>query len=548
MEARTHRKDRTSRSSGPPPHVPVLRNCILPFASGALLVFAYPPFSVPILPFVGLVPLFLWLGRKKSGREVHWGGWAFAIPYFVGNLYGFLLISRFTLAGLPGVLGILVLHWATFFIVPIVLNVLNFTTGIPLPLAAPFVWVVSEHARTYGDLYFPWVTLGYSLSDWPILVQHADLVGVYGISAWLVFVNALIAEMLRGRRRSVGRALCAGLLAISVLAPVAYGLARWRQVERLAARAPRLTVAIAQPDVRQAMKWDPDSAAAVFAQVNRSIASAEASRPDLVVGPEACLPMVMGASEKRLPEEIGPGTVPLLIGVVTGIGEGESRQSGAHTITLYREHFNSAVLAAADRTVLGRHDKQVLVPVAEQIPYKGVFGFLLPFMRKQFGRFVKADHLNLLELPVGEREVPFGALICYESLFPRLVRRMSTMGAEFLVNITNDAWFGRTTFPYQHAGFCVLRAIENRRAIVRCANTGISAFYDPLGRSSKRTELFRGTTESGTIPLMTGLTVYDRLGDAAVFASYAMFAAFVFLAWRGRSRALVAPEPSGAGA
>jgi apolipoprotein N-acyltransferase len=512
------------------------RAYLLPFVSGLLTVFAFPPFSIAPLAFVGLVPLLVWLDRPLTAKTLHRGGWAFAIPYIGGNLYWFYELGRVNLIGLAGATGIIILFWATFFIFPIVVNVTNHRYRLPLPLVAPLVWVVSECARGYGDFAFPAVTLGYALSGWPSLIQHADVVGVYGISWWIVLVNALLAGMITARNdRTRVRAYAACLLA-AVALPAAYNTIRWRQVERELAGASTIRVAVIQPNVEQRMKWNLSAATEIFARINGMIAEAETDGPDLVVGPEASFPLVQSESATRLPDDITAGRRPLLIGSVTGVGEGVSHLVGPRTVTIYQRHYNSAVLAAADRSILGRHDKQYLVPVTERIPYQSVFEAALPFMRMQFGRFIPAGTLAVMELPVGDRRIPFGTLICYESVFPGLARRLRTMGALLLVNISNDSWFGDTSFPFQHVGFCAYRAIENRVCVVRSANTGISGVYDPLGRPTARTPIFTQTRFTASVPLVSIPTWYDRLGDLAMYASWAATGIFLALAWHGHRR------------
>jgi apolipoprotein N-acyltransferase len=303
------------------------------------------------------------------------------------------------------------------------------------------------------------------------------------------------------------------------------------------ARADTLPVAVIQPNVTQAFKWDPASAAATYRKVNVLIAEAEREDPALVVGPEACLPFAVSEGSTRLPAEIAAGTRPLLLGVVTGIGEGRRGKLDGHPVTVYRRHYNSALLVDADRTVLDRHDKQYLVPFTEQVPYKRVLGFVLPMMRKQFGKFVPAADLHLLTVPGQPRPVRFGALVCYESLFPALVARLRGMGADFMVNVTNDAWFGRSTFPYQHAGMSTLRAIENRVSIVRAANTGVSAFYDPLGRPGLRTGIFRNGALVGLVTLSSaGPTVLARIGHLLLVPVYGGVLLFLWLRFRAHRR------------
>lgn len=510
---------------------------LAPLVSGVLTLLAFPPISIAPLAFVGLVPLLLWLDRPHPARALLRGGLAFAIPYVAGCIYWFFVLGSVTPIAFVAAAIIVSMYVATFFIFPIVVNVLNHTVRLPLPLVAPFVWVVSEHARGYSDLAFPVVTLGYALSDWPSLLQHADLVGVWGISAWVVFVNGAIAAVVgagRGRRE---RLAWAGALLVAIALPVAYGSVRWRAVEREIAQAPTLRVAVIQPNIAQEEKWNVRTVEEIFRRLDGMIRAADATSPDLVVGPEASFPLVQPATAARLPVEISAGTSPLLLGSVVGLGEGKPRTAGTRTYFNYDLHHNAAVLAGPDRAILGRHDKVYLVPVAERIPYARVFGAFLPFMQKQFGRFLPGEELHTLSLPAPSGAVPFGALVCYESLFPDLSRRLTAQGARFLVNISNDAWFGDTTFPHQHAGFCALRAIENRRVVVRSANTGISAVYDPLGRVVGRTELFREATLTTSIPLLSSGTVYGAVRDSVLWLSYLVVAACLGAAWRRRKRA-----------
>jgi apolipoprotein N-acyltransferase len=503
---------------------------LLPFISGALSIFAFPPFSIPILPFVGLVPFILWLERPRTGNEVLVGGLAFAVPYFVGNIYWMFNLIRFTPAGWGGALGSIAMHWITFFLFPITISVLRRYGRAPFVLAIPSAWVISEHARSFGDLAFPWVTLGYSLSEWPSMIQHADIVGVYGISWWLVFVNSVVAMMVVRRNNPGAVGKWGAVLAVALLIPGLYNAWRWQQIEGRIATAPSVAISVIQPNVAQGMKWNPATARDTLANVNRLISDAENDSPALVVGPEACLPLVQSADADRLPPGILPGRSPLLIGVVTGIGDGDTREVQGFKVTSYARHYNSAFLADAERAILARHDKQYLVPVTEQVPYSRVFGFLLPFYSKHFGRFRPADSLSLMEVPGSDPAVEFGTLICYESMFPRLVSRMRRMGASFFVNITNDAWFGRTTFPWQHAGFCALRAIENRAGFARSANTGVSTFVDPLGRQQPRSGIFHDAVLTGRVSVIPELTIYNRVGDVVLFLSYPVVGLFLWLA------------------
>jgi len=216
---------------------------LLPFISGTLTVFAYPPFSIPVLPFVGLVPFFYWLGRPRSAKELLLGGLAFAAPYFLGNIYWMFNLVSFTSAGWLGAIGSLLMHGLTFLFFPVAVAVARRTTGVALPLIVPFAWTISENARSFGDLAFPWVTLGYSLTEWPLLIQHADVVGVWGISWWLALVNALIATLILEKGSRVSMRRWGIVLAVVVVVPAVYDAVRWGQVEERLEGAPTVPVA-----------------------------------------------------------------------------------------------------------------------------------------------------------------------------------------------------------------------------------------------------------------------------------------------------------------
>jgi apolipoprotein N-acyltransferase len=336
---------------------------VLPALSGVLLVFGYAPFSVPLIPFVGLVPYFVWIDRPLPARDLLLGATAFAIPYLGGCLYWMFLLGRITPAGYAGALGTLLLHVTTYAIFPIGMGALNRAIRVPLVLSAPTLWVVSEHARTYGDLHFPWVTLGYSLEDWPSLAQHADLVGVYGLTLWLAVINASIASLVARRHEPRGRRLPAIVLAVAVAVPAAYNPIRWAAVGRAVAEAPRIRVAAVQPNVPQDLKWRPETMDAIYRDLNRLVHRAESDDVDLVVAPEAAIPLPIALDAARLPDDLEPGRKPLLVGALAGIGKGKVRRAGAREVVAYNRYYNAAFLASADRRVLAWQGKRHLVPI-----------------------------------------------------------------------------------------------------------------------------------------------------------------------------------------
>jgi len=500
-------------------------------ASGAALVLGFPPFSIPLLPFAALVPLLVFLERERPRKEVVLGAAAFSVPFFTGAIGWLFLLTRITPAGALGAVGLIAIQLGTFALFPTALILARRVGRVPLVLCAPALWVVSEHARTYGDIDFAWTTLGVSLSGWPSLIQHGDLIGVWGISFWIVLVSALAATALSAERPARSRLAAACVLVIAIAGPAGYGVVRTRSLRAQLTGAKHLRVAAAQPNIAQRLKWDPAAKDQNIAALNRVVALAERGSPELVVAPEACLPLIMRGDATRLPDAVAEGQCPLVLGVVRGIGDPKPVVENGVRGYRYERHWNSAVLAAPDRTTIDVHDKSVLVPITERIPFRRVLGVILPFLNRQFGRFEAGGPQRPVVLDLPGRQVRLGLLICFETLHPEEVRAVVNRGADVLVAITNDAWFGRSNMPWQHLGLSVMRAIETRRSVVRSANTGVSALIDPLGQVVSRTGLFEEAVLAGEVPLCDVSSVYARTGDLALWLAYAL-SAFI-LGWVG---------------
>jgi len=359
--------------------------------------------------------------------------------------------------------------------------------------AAPFLWVTAEWVRGWLMGGFPWGTLGYSQYRQLAVIQIAELGGVYAVSFVVIAVNAALAALIvLSPKRSVAALGIAGLLAAATLV---FGNARLGE-----SGAPGETVAVAvvQPSIAQPLKWDPDHAASTLRIYVDLTRQAGKGRPDLIVWPETSTPTILRRDPalltvlRRLSREV---STPLLVGSLDVDETSPPR---------YR---NTAFLLD-EGGIVNRYDKIQLVPFGEYVPLSGVIGFV-----RGWAEFIA-------DLEPGSRSVvfsgppaPFGTVICYEGIFPALVRRFVKDGARFMVNMTNDGWFGRTDGPLQHLGMYPLRAVEHRTAVVRAANTGVSALIAPTGEIVRSLPLFvRGTVE-GRVPLRVRETVYSRFGD-----------------------------------
>jgi len=278
-------------------------------------------------------------------------------------------------------------------------------------------------------------------------------------------------------------------------------------------------VAIMQPSIEQPLKFEPGHAATTLAIYLSLTRRAGADRPDLIVWPETALPTVLRHDAdllRALGSLAGEVRAPLLVGSIDADGTSPPRLR------------NSAFLLT-ERGIVGRYDKIRLVPFGEFVPLSGLIGFV-----RGWAEFIA-------ELEPGSRAnvfpgppAPFAVVICYEGIFPELVREFVRGGARLIVNMTNDAWFGRTSGPWQHLAMYPFRAVEHRAAVVRAANTGVSAFIAPTGQIVRRVSLYERTTITERVPLRTRETLYTRFGDW--FAYLALGASGASLAVRARQR------------
>jgi apolipoprotein N-acyltransferase len=424
-----------------------------------------------------------WFGLLTNGLVLYW---------MVIALWHFTWLSAF---GYAATIVVLALFTALLFGLS---GWMHHRTSLSLVVVFPVLWTTLEWIIGHlGDLRFPWLGLGTSLTAFPTLVQIADIVGARGVTLLLAVSNMALALAWhrRARRRQV--VVLTGSVVLGLLLAYVYGVFRERSIRFRNVGE----VALIQPNIGYEEKWE----AAVQDSIVRSLASLsreaiEERRPDLVIWPEAAVPdyFFRRPSWDRLIGEQATNTgTPLLVGGHDVVFESEQEY----------EYFNSAFLFDS----LGRRDaqpvyhKRYLVPIVERVPFLNPRWFNL----RWFGGFGMGEPGPVYRVGIGT----FGVLICYESAFEDLSRDYRQRGADFVVNITNDAWFGRTSAPSQHAAHLVMRAIENRVGIARAANTGISEFVDPLGRTYQETRLGERTYVVGDLVTTDVETLYTRLGD-----------------------------------
>ena len=497
------------------------KNILLAAISGLLLTASFPKIGIDFMAWFALVPFF-WGIRDFSPKSSFRMGFITGLVHFLSLLYWVVPVMR-TYGFLPLYLSIAILFLfaavlAIFFaLFAAVLAGTGEKPGMFLPMA-PIAWIALEYLRSFIFSGFPWELLGYSQFKRLQLIQISDIFGVYGLSALIVFCNASIFLMTLyfvGRRwqgKRVSKRLVEGAI-LAVIVGIGltwfYGYQRIKTIDALATASPSAKISVVQGNIDQAVKWDPAFQIDSVEKYNRLSASLMNNRPDLIVWPESATPFYFLYDKKPSElvfEGIHQTDADYLIGSPSVVQTGSAI-----------EYYNSAYLIRPQTQEISKYDKAHLVPYGEYIPLKK----WLPFLGKivaQVGDFKPGEKGNTLSW----RDYRLGIQICYEVIFPSLSRAMARNDASLLINITNDAWFGKTSGPYQHFSMTVFRAVENRRALARAANTGISGFIDPVGRILTSTALLEEAVATESLPLLQRKTFYTRFGDLFAMTCFAM--------------------------
>jgi apolipoprotein N-acyltransferase len=380
--------------------------------------------------------------------------------------------------------------------------------------AAPCVWVATELGRTYIITGFPWVLLGYSQTTMLPVAQFASVFGVYGVSWLVALTSAALAVSVTAPTKAGVSARTRPLLIVLVSV---LGVAMWGR-ERIASNAltsqgDSIRVGMIQGNVDQAEKLGQQRSAEIFQDYLRKSRDAIRQGASLVLWPESSTPFVFeqdllaAAQVRQLARE---SRVSLLFG------------SDQVTRGKPDRWYNSAYLVGPTGQVEGTYRKIHLVPFGEYVPLQRLLSFASA-LTDQIGTFTPGEDATLLSV-AGHR---LNVSICYEVVYPALVRTFVAGGSELLTTITNDAWFGPTSAPYQHFEAASMRAIEEGRYLVRAANTGVSGIVDPYGHVLMRSEIYEPAVLVGDVRFVRETTFYTRHGDVLAFGSALLTAALL---------------------
>jgi apolipoprotein N-acyltransferase len=527
---------------------------LLSLISGSLLVLAFPPFDYYPLAWIALVPLLIALWEKNA-KTSFLLGMLTGLVYFLGTVYWVfhsMYFYGYISAPLSAVILILLCLYMASYVgaFSVLFNYVARRSRFPSLVSAPVFWVTLEYIRTYAFTGFPWSLLGYSQYKFLFLIQVADITGVYGVSYLIAATNSALFDVLVSWPRRMRLKplfsrwpLTVSMVAYSVvfISVLVYGFGKFTnddinkvtlsgksksatpsdssstlKAKENSETLPRtkIKVSVVQGNIPQDKKWDAKFQQEVIGTYKRLSLSVSSASPDLIVWPETAVPFIFGYDHTLTQDITG---FPKQLGTYLLLGSMVAKD---------RDHLsNSAILLSPEGEVLSTYDKIHLVPYGEYVPLRKYF----PFIEKitvGIGDFLPGEKPAVMQTPFAK----IGNLICYEIIFPGLVRKFVGGGANVLVTITNDAWFGRTAAPYQHFSMAIFRAVENRVPVVRAANTGISGFIDSKGRIIDKSNIFVEATMTEELFVGDQKSFYAKYGD--LFAYFCIGCSVLLMAGR----------------
>ncbi len=474
--------------------------------SALLMGISQQPLHLGFLAWIALIPLLFNLEKIESWKSVFITGFLWGFTYHLTSIF-WLAMNIGTsppVAFLSMVVSVLVLTVNTLIILSLWFIVKKGLANFSI-WSIPFIWTIVEYWRSFGTLGFPWVSLANSQTEYLTLIQNAEYTGIYGISFWIVLINVVFFK-LQKENFSQYR-VRAGILFII---PWISGMLIFPEPNN--EKTTNISVAIVQPNIPLEQKWYGN----VNDNLNQLLKLSQPSMSrsvDIIIWPESAIHTYLLQSGKRFLNRIR-AVLDDNTTVLTGIPYSEFEDKN-------RKIYNS-ITAINKFDIENVYHKMQLVPMAEYVPWSNTISLLGELNLGQ-GNFSQGDEYVMFE----KNGIQYGAVVCFESTFPSIFRKFANDGAEFMVVVTNDGWYETPPEPQQHAGQSIFRAIETRKPILRCANTGISMVVEPSGNIRKKLVLNSGGVIETDINPVKRVTFYTKYGDK--FAQLAGLISLCFL-------------------
>lgn len=485
----------------------------------------YPEYFGFLAWFALVRPLMIITSLR--GRQAFKAAYFFAFFFNLFSLYWVALVTP------PGMVTAVVIVAFYYTVILMTFHRLFRIKPLLAFVSLPFLWVGMEYFRTLSEFAFPWSDLGYTQAYYLHILQIVSVISVHGLSFLIVIVNVLIWQIFR-RSLSLERRFTSGLASIAIVVGlIAYG---WIEMPRFPIEG-TLDVALLQGSVPLEVKWAKGNEEHSFRLYDSLTQSVADSSVKLYIWPETSAPCYLSHSQPgraRVSDIVRKSEGYHLVGAL-----------GAEHVNGEPRYYNSCYQVNPSGTIERRYDKVKLVPFSEHVPYQDY----LPFLQKKFLRkyltfidrysvqwwsdFYPGDSAFLLHLP----EVSYGVLICFETTFPEYVRGMIRDGADFIVGITNDTWFGRSVGIHMHSRIFITRAVENRCWFARVANSGLTYIVDGYGRIRGQLKVYEVAAMRGKVGRLDGYSVYTRMGDVAgrwSFLITLLIIGILLLSWIGK--------------
>ncbi len=504
---------------------------LLLILSGIFLGVSFPPFPFPftILMLIALVPYFIVVERRGKLLEINSATYLTAFVFGLITIYWvgswqkesdpFLMISG----------ALLLFVNPVFFLIPSTLLYFSrkiFPAWVTLFLF-PLFWVSYEYVYMLTDLSFPWLTLGNGLPHFTSFIQAADIVGTLGLSLIVVFINVLLYKGLSfyplKRKYSF---LHFGLGITLILIMIIYGAYRLNTF-KISNKTVR--VGLIQPNLDPWEKWSGGSVDQLTHSYLEMSRKAVKEGAELVVWPETALPVfLMSGLYRNAQDSIFDFTRENGVYILSGMPDIRYDEKGPGLPAdskynpngnFYYRTYNAIFLFSPYTREIQRYGKMKLVPFGERVPFVDTFPFLGDLIKWGVGitgwnvgkdTLVFTVPLKIKNETGSQDTLKLNGLVCYESIYPDFVASFVKKGAQLITVVTNDSWYGNSSGPYQHKEMSVLRAVENRRSVLRAANGGISCYINPLGITKIQSKMFTKDIIVEDVPVETGETFYTK--------------------------------------
>lgn len=502
---------------------------LLYFITIVLYFFSFPPFLTGFFSYFVLIPLFiiLELDSFKSGFRNGYLIGLFSIGVFIYWMNWNSGATQIQATGMYlGTIIYLAVLWGIFGLLQ---NFVCQKYGARGFLFAPFLWTTLEYFQSMGELGFTWHLLPTTQTYYLPLIQYIEFTGMYGLTFWIVLINVMVYFIIKKNRFddlsiSWSTHRLAIVLILIFFIPLLYGFMALNSAKYTAEK--EITAAIIQPNIEPNRKWlEKDFA---YSEIMRLTHEAKNKDVDLILWPETAIPTRLRVDKEKF-NAIHAELRSQWTTLITGIPD---RKTATDKQGKQRGHYyNSIYMVRPDRKDFTSYDKMHLVPFGEFVPS---FLFFMKDMAMDVGipDYYAGDSMNVFTLPLFNDtlqadSVKVVAVVCLESIFPQLVREGVEQGARVLVIVTNDAWYDGTLAPIQHSQIAILRAVENRMSVLRCANSGISALIDPYGNVTAQTQNATQEVLTGTVSVQTKITFFTLYGNA--FPIFISILSFIFL-------------------